>query len=229
MLDARLQAVADFITADCHADIGSDHANLPHALLTSGRVKKIIVVEKTSGPVRNSQRRLSGLNADVRLGDGFCPIKPSEVDSASLCGMGGDLIVRILREFPDRLPKRLVLQPNTNWGGVRTWAFKSAFRVIGERLIVGRMHYPVINLERATNTFNTESSDPAYERMPLEPAIEFGPRIMRSALGDPASPLHSFLQTQLERLESIPVRDDSSQRYLDLVHSALNWLTNAIE
>lgn len=222
MLDARLRAARDFITANCHVDIGSDHAKLPYALLKSGRVNKIIVVEKTAGPVRNAQRRLFGMNAEVRLGDGFEPISPADdVDSASLCGMGGDLIVRILQRFPDRLPRQLVLQPNSSWYSVRRWALDSGFRITGEQLIAGRMHYPVIQLERRAAT---EPSDPAYEELPLEPALEFGPRILREAKSDRSAPLHNYLETQLKRLEPMPTRETKSEQYLVLVRTALNWL-----
>lgn len=51
-LEPRLLAVAQEIRAPTHADIGADHALLPRYLLLSGRVERVIVVEKTRSPGR---------------------------------------------------------------------------------------------------------------------------------------------------------------------------------
>ncbi|MCV4600236.1 class I SAM-dependent methyltransferase, partial [Escherichia coli] len=90
------QAVAEQIWARIHADIGSDHALLPKYLLQTGRVERVIAVEKSAAPYERSRRALEGLRAEVRLGDGLGPLGGGEADSLSLSGMGAQRMVGIL-------------------------------------------------------------------------------------------------------------------------------------
>ena len=108
-LDARLQSVLGFIQSEAHADIGTDHARLPIALIASGRCARVIAVELHPGPLALAQAavnrsRLAG-QIDVRRGDGFAPILPGEVCSASLTGMGARTMLGIL-ERAEHLQRR---------------------------------------------------------------------------------------------------------------------------
>ncbi|WP_045233679.1 tRNA (adenine(22)-N(1))-methyltransferase TrmK, partial [Deinococcus pimensis] len=72
-LDARLAAVLCFVRSDVHADVGSDHALLPVALLREGRARRCVIVERTSAPLENARASVTraGLldRVDLRLGD----------------------------------------------------------------------------------------------------------------------------------------------------------------
>ncbi len=171
-LEPRLQAVAQAIEANTHVDIGADHALLPRYLLLSGRVKRIIVVEKSRGPWENSRRALAGLNAEVRLGDGLSALGPGEADSLSLCGMGARLMVRILSAYPDRLPTRLVLQPNNSPEPLRRWALEAGFALVSEQMVEGFWRYCILTLERGACT--------AYAGLPLELALRYGPLLLKA-------------------------------------------------
>lgn len=198
-LDARLEAAATFIRGEAHADIGSDHAGLPIALLQRGRVRRAIVVEKSPGPLevaRAALRRASLLDrADLRLGDGFAPIGPGEVQSASLTGLGARTILGILRRAGERLPPELVLQPNDSADPLRRWARAAAYHLAGEHLAEGFWRYPVLHLRRG------RGEDPAYAGLPLEAALRFGPLLLRAA--DPA--LRAHLAEQSARLSPLEV------------------------
>lgn len=171
-LEPRLQAVAQEIVAQTHADIGADHALLPRYLLLSGRVQRVIVVEKNLGPWENSRRALAGLAAEVRLGDGLEALEPAEADSLSLCGMGAQLMVGILAAHPDRLPSRLVLQPNGSALPLRRWALEAGYALVNEQMVQGFWRYSILTLERGPCT--------AYEGLPLEPALRFGPLLLKA-------------------------------------------------
>lgn len=171
-LEPRLLAVAQEIRAATHADIGADHALLPRYLLLSGRVERVIVVEKNRGPWANSRRTLAGLNAEVRLGDGLAVLRAGEADSLSLCGMGARLMVRILSAYPDRLPLRLVLQPNDSPEPLRRWALSSGYALQNEQMVEGFWRYGILTLKRGPCT--------AYAGLPLEPALRYGPLLLKA-------------------------------------------------
>ena len=76
-LDARLQAVADFVPMGSRvADIGTDHGYLAAELLRSGRAKYVIASDKNAGPYEAAVRTIReyGLTDEVvsvRQGDGL--------------------------------------------------------------------------------------------------------------------------------------------------------------
>lgn len=171
-LEPRLQAVAQEIAVQTHADIGADHALLPRYLLLSGRAQRVIVVEKNPGPWENSRRALAGLAAEVRLGDGLGALEPAESDSLSLCGMGARLMVKILSAHPDRLPPRLVLQPNDSALPLRRWALEAGYALVNEQMVQGFWRYNILTLVQGACT--------AYVGVPLEPALRFGPLLLKA-------------------------------------------------
>ena len=134
-LGPRLKAVALQVEGRVVGDIGSDHGYLPAYLLRAGWADKVIVVEKNSGPLALARHNLRRVNADVRGGDGLSPIAPGELDCLCMSGFGGALMESILLAHPERIPGRLVLQPNDNPILLRRWAQAHGFRVTAESLV----------------------------------------------------------------------------------------------
>lgn len=197
-LDARLKVVARQIRGACHVDVGSDHGHLLKALIKAGRIERGIAIENKRQPFLNSQATLAGLSADVRFGNGLEPLAAGEADSLSICGMGGESIVRILSEFPERVPAFIVLQPNKRSEHVRAWALRSGFQLLDEPRATGQRAFQILVFARSA-----EPSDPAYHGLDREAALLFGPHNLRHR--DP-----QFLQallaerrylTQLDRLD----------------------------
>lgn len=114
-LSARLTALAALCPLDGPvADIGSDHALLPLALLRAG-APRVIAIDRSPGPIaqlRALAARHPGLEA--RAGDGLSPLQPGEAAVLVIAGMGGRLIARILGAAPAVVAaaRRVVLQPN---------------------------------------------------------------------------------------------------------------------
>lgn len=173
-LDARLRAVAEQIRSGTHADIGSDHGYLLKALLRSGRIDRAIAVENKPCPWENSRATLAGLNAEVRLADGLSGLKSGEADSLSICGMGGELIVQILKAFPDRVPEDVIIQPNRRPESVRRWARVAQFHLIDEVFVVARHQFTIMHFHR-----NTANPDPAYDGVDRDAAEHFGPILIK--------------------------------------------------
>ncbi|KLU02495.1 tRNA-m1A22 methylase [Rhodopirellula islandica] len=159
-LDDRLKLVASLIRGTNHADIGSDHGHLLAALLATGRIQRGIAVENKPQPHRNSTATLQGLNAEVRLGDGLNVIQENELDSLSICGMGGQSIVRILANHSNRLPDQMILQPNKAIGSVRQWALNNGYWLVDEQCTAGTRRFEVLLLRRSGMAL-----DPVYRRL----------------------------------------------------------------
>lgn len=208
VLEARLLAVAAEVVGPVCADIGTDHARLPRHLLQTGRVERAIAVEKSRGPFENARRALLGLNAEVRFGDGFSVLRPGEASSASLCGMGARRMVGILSRHPERLPQRLVLQPNDGAEPLRRWALSAGYALVREQMVEGFWRYPVLTFERGVCT--------AYAGLPLELALRFGPWLLRQ--GHPL--LKTELLAQRKRLRSLPP--------VEWVRLELRWVEEAL-
>jgi len=164
------------ICAVSHADIGSDHGGLLRRLLTSGKIQRGIAIENKRQPYHNSCRTLAHLNAEVRFGSGLAVLAPGEVQSLSICGMGAESIVKILRAFPERLPDRLVLQPNRQPELIRRWALRRRFHLTDEQIVRGHWPYTILSLRSAK-----ESDDPAYHGVEPDVGLLLGPLIVKRA------------------------------------------------
>ena len=164
------------IFAVTHADIGSDHGGLLTHLLTHGRIRRGIAIENKQRPYQNSCRALASLNADVRLGDGLAVLSEGEIDSLSVCGLGAESIVKILNEFPDRLPDRLVLQPNRQPELIRRWALNGCYHLHDEQIVRGHWPYTILSLRKAK-----QRDDPAYLVVERDVGLLLGPLIVKRA------------------------------------------------
>lgn len=142
-LSKRLETVASFVpTGAIIADIGSDHAYLPCYLINKKIAKKAIAGEVVKGPFETAvkQVREEGLihKISVRLADGLEAIDESDkVDTITIAGMGGPLIVSILEEKPSALKSvtRLILQPNIHAKVIREWALGNNWALLDEVIL----------------------------------------------------------------------------------------------
>jgi len=142
-LSKRLETVASFVpTGAIIADIGSDHAYLPCYLINKKIAKKAIAGEVVKGPFETAvkQVRDEGLihKISVRLADGLDAIDESDkVDTITIAGMGGPLIVSILEKNPSALTHvtRLILQPNIHSKVIREWAIRNNWALLDEVIL----------------------------------------------------------------------------------------------
>ena len=144
------------------ADIGSDHAMLPIALVLNGKVTRAYASEVNEGPYEATVKNIEkyGVNNYVSavLSDGISELS-KDVNTISICGMGGSLIVDILDKDKDKLESvtTLVLEPNNNEESVRIWLMNNGFEVAFEKLIEedGR-YYEIIKAVKGCKTYSKE-------------------------------------------------------------------------
>ena len=154
-LTPRLRMVADMIPVGAVlADVGTDHAYLPAALMLEGKIGSAIAADLRQGPLSRAKEtvREYGLNGKIafRLCDGLSGIRPEEVNAVSIAGMGGETIAAILEAAPwvQNEGIRLILQPMTRAEDLRRWLLTHGFSVLEEHLIIdGRHLYPVLAAE----------------------------------------------------------------------------------
>lgn len=155
-LSKRLTAVAQNVPQGARlADIGSDHAYLPAALIINQRISYAIAGEVVQGPFENEQKEIIrlGLQKSLipRLADGLAAIKPEDkIDTVTIAGMGGSLIAKILDEGQAKLAgvARLVLQPNVGENRVRAWLMNHQYQIQKEQILNEDHHtYEVIVAE----------------------------------------------------------------------------------
>lgn len=142
-LSKRLETVASFVpTGAVVADIGSDHAYLPCYLVHKGIAARAVAGEVVKGPFESAARqvRTEGLanKITVRMADGLAAVHAEDhVDTVTIAGMGGPLIVSILEKHPEALKSvtRLILQPNIHAKAIREWALAHAWAIQDEVIL----------------------------------------------------------------------------------------------
>lgn len=192
-LSKRLQAIADFVPQGAiTADIGTDHALLPMALIKTGRCPYVIASDLNKGPYEAARKQLEaepfGRQIDLRFGDGLNVLNPGEVNCIVIAGMGGEAISTILEARPDVLApvELLILQPMTDSDKLRVWLVKHGWTVVNEQLIEeDERIYEIIVAQKGR--YQTDDL--------LE--LEIGPILL--ARPDPL--LEKLLQQRLDRME----------------------------
>ena len=156
-LSMRLERVATHVPAGARlADIGSDHAYLPVALMRRGVIAAAVAGEVATTPFHAARRTVddNGLaqHITVRLADGLAAIEVAdEISAISLCGMGGETIRGILDCGKAHLNgrERLVLQPNGGEQPLRQWLMDNHYRILCEELLrENGFYYEIIVAER---------------------------------------------------------------------------------
>ena len=137
VLDARLSLAYDlYLPSELAADIGTDHAHLPAALLQRGRCQRMILTDISPSALENAMREICRRNlsgrVDFRLGDGLMPIsEPCRV--ISVTGMGGRTIREMLLAGRDRLQgAALILSAHTDWFLIRQTAMDIGYHLDAE-------------------------------------------------------------------------------------------------
>ena len=153
------------------ADIGTDHGYLGIYLLQSGAARHVIACDLRKDPLENARRnaKLFGVDGEMelRLSDGLEKIRPDEVDTVVMAGMGGDLIQRILSQCPWRKREGLqfILQPQSAGNVLRRWLCEDGFEIQREEPVQdGHFLYTVMDIrqgEPAPLTPGTEYASPA--------------------------------------------------------------------
>ncbi len=157
-LSKRLYAVAGLVTEGASvADIGTDHGYVPIYLVERGIASKVIAMDVNQGPLNRARMHIVGHGLgdriETRLSDGLARIRPGEVDTVIVSGMGGPLTIRILqegKEVADQL-NALILQPQSEICRVRRFLTENGYRIEQEDMVLeDGKYYPVMRVVHGT-------------------------------------------------------------------------------
>lgn len=175
-LSMRLERVAAQVPHGARlADIGSDHAYLPVALVRRGIVVAAVAGEVAVTPFHAAERTVRENDLQqrivVRLANGLDAIESADgITAISLCGMGGETIRDILDAGKARLSgqERLILQPNGGEEPLRRWLMEHGYRIgYEEVLLENRFDYEIIVADFAGSVTYTQEQ------------LYFGPLLMQ--------------------------------------------------
>lgn len=141
-LSMRLSAIRDMVPKNSVvADIGTDHGYIPVSLIKNKISKKVIGTDVSKGSLDKIINLVNSLGMEkkieTRLGYGLDVIRPYEVDSLIIAGMGGILIKDILEKDKQttKTINNFILQPMVGAKELRHYLIKSGFKIIDEDLV----------------------------------------------------------------------------------------------
>ena len=165
-LSQRLEVIYSFIReGDRVADIGSDHGYIPLKLIEDGVSDYIVLVDISKDSLKKGRDNIerftkeSNAHVDYRLGDGLKVIDFGEVDDVIIAGMGGRLIVDILRDDINKTDSfgKLILQPRNHSGELRYWLYKNGYNITRDILVRENRHIPeIIVAEKGLSSIDVE-------------------------------------------------------------------------
>ncbi len=140
MPGVRLLAVAALTHAGrVVADIGCDHGKLAVYLVKSGKTPRVIAIDARPLPLARAEAlaKQCHVNKQVecRLGDGFAPLLPGEVEEIIIAGLSGETIRDILQgvEWLFLHKVHLVLQPTSRAPLLRKFLWEAGFSILEEQ------------------------------------------------------------------------------------------------
>lgn len=225
-LSARLVCVASLVPAGARvADIGSDHAYLPAALVLDGKIDFAIAGEVVKGPYENAVREIKDhqLEGQVipRLADGLAAIEPADkVDTITIAGMGGSLIASILEKDKNKLTgiKRLVLQPNVGESQLREWLMNNYYQIMNEKIIEEDNHiYEIIVAEPSVVPFRYSK----YE-------LDFGPFLLENKGPVFRKKWQEYLQREAHVIDQMQKAQQPPVKKINEINEFLSQVKEAI-
>lgn len=200
-LDRRLQCAACQVRMGSRlADIGTDHALLPVALVRSGVCPYAVASDIRTGPAERARRAVEEAQLadriEVRLGPDLSVLQPEEADDLVIAGMGGETIVSILGEAPWIRSShfRLILQPMSRPEVLRRWLHRAGFLLEAEPAVEDGGHlYSILRAH-----YEPEAV-PAAEEGPLTPE-GFSVMDFRGAIQGDTPEGRAYLRHQQDRL-----------------------------
>ena len=167
MVNKRLEIVNKYIDIDdTLADIGCDHGYLGIMAINKG-VKFVQFIDNKQGPLSSAKQNCVNINEDYlefTLSSGLNNLNP-KVDTIAFCGVGGELLVEVLKEDLDKEKKikKLILQPNKNEASLRKFLSDNNFEILNEEVVFDKdKFYEIIICSYTDKVLNYSDLDIKY-------------------------------------------------------------------
>ena len=162
----RLMTAAALVTQGYTlADVGTDHGYIPIYLLQQKKIPAAIAMDINEGPLERAKKHIAlyGLQAYIqtRLSDGVAALKPGEVEAVLIAGMGGGLVMHILKDGEKvcQSAKELILQPQSEIEHVREFLREKGYTILAEDMVYedGKF-YPMMKVQYQGENENAQKA-----------------------------------------------------------------------
>ncbi|EOT44401.1 tRNA (adenine(22)-N(1))-methyltransferase [Enterococcus columbae] len=226
-LSLRLEQVGNFVPDHARlADIGSDHAYLPVALMLQKKIQYAVAGEVVQGPYESACKQVKKNKLTdkitVRLANGLKAIEESDqIDTVTICGMGGTLIRQILEEGQNHLTgrERLILQPNVGEATLRDWLIQHDYTIIAEEILEENQKiYEIIVAEKLAQVVKLTAKE-----------LMFGPYLMREINPIFLKKWHRELNQRLKVKEQLAQSKNAHSEKIAELNQQIAWIKEVVE
>ncbi len=160
-LGNRLGAIYDMVKGGTVADIGTDHALLPVALVQSGKCTGGYACDIKKGPLESAGRTIAAADLSDKIERVLCDGIPAacvDCDTIVIAGMGGLMIADILSRADMAPHTQLLLQPMTKAKELRYYLVHNGFVIERETYVrEGKMIYVILDARRGQSPTYSEA------------------------------------------------------------------------
>ena len=228
-LGERLTRVASFVPNGSKVcDVGSDHAYLPVYLIQNDQISCAIAGEVVEGPYLSAKQTVRDYRMEnrieVRLGDGLQILsKEDDITAVTICGMGGELISRILEAGYNgghlNGRERLILQPNVAEHFVREWLMNHSYHIVEETVVEDN--------HRLYEIIVAEPVDKRVEYTEVE--LKYGPILLKESSELAVSKWNRMNRKNKEILEQLQKSKTPQHEKIEQFEKAFNELQGVID
>ncbi|SCX91766.1 tRNA (adenine(22)-N(1))-methyltransferase [Alkaliphilus peptidifermentans] len=163
-LTPRLNKITQLVSeGSIVADIGTDHGYIPTYLIANNICSRVIASDVNEKPLKSAINNIKSYGfenqIETRLGNGLEVLKPHEVDTVIIAGMGGLLISELLnnsKEIIDTVDF-FILQPMQAQEELRRYLVENKFTIV-EDVLVKEDHriYEIIKAKKGNQLVDDE-------------------------------------------------------------------------
>ena len=145
-LSERLKKTAFMVKYRNIADIGTDHGYVPIYLIKRNIVPFAYALDINNGPIQRATKNIAeeGLSDRIKTiqCDGMEKLAPGMIDTVIIAGMGGELIVNILKNSKvNHTIKELILSPHKASDMVRKYIIEMGWHIVDEKMLMDAGKY----------------------------------------------------------------------------------------
>lgn len=159
-ISERLKKVASLIKkGTITADVGTDHGYLPIYIAMNDISEKVIAMDVRKKPLEKARDNIKQYGfedrIELRLSDGLEKLAKEEVDTITICGMGGRLMQRIISDGFNVINDKtqLILSPQSEIDIFRKFLMESSIQIKDEYMIKeDEQFYFIMECNKCPNT-----------------------------------------------------------------------------
>lgn len=212
----RIKILCGYLTAcNTFADVGCDHGYIAEHMLNSGLCDFAYITDVSAKSLAKAENLLADYVADGKCKsiccDGLEKV-PQTIDFAVIAGMGGEEIIKILKNA--FIPKNFLFQPMKNARALRQYLLDNGCALtVDDMFFDGYKYYSVIRGARESG----EQGENYTENM-----LAFG----RDSLKNPL--LKNYLSHKIERINSYLENEMTTDSKISLT-AKLNFLKETLK